>query len=577
MKKYLKALLVVAVFVVLLAFAACAQDDAGVVADPVTPPAGQDAAQDAAQDPVVVDGVGPDGFRFAETVHITSVIWDRGHERMPDMTDNGWTDWIREQMLEIHNIHVDFVEVPRWDQGPFTTTLIGAGAAPDLTFHFGGRAMTNTFAEMGALLDLMPLLERYRQYLPNMYDWFGDLMYYDYNPLTGQMFAIPSRRTEIMRQHTFIREDWLNTLGIAPPTTFQEFENALIAFRDNAELLLGDDAHMMIPFALGDDVGWGIGTIVESLMPDQITERELFIRGFCARRIEHPSTREAVRIANRWFHEGLVFQEFAYGEAGTILGDYIRLGVVGAQIANWDMPFRGGGDQQIVTMREHRGPDANFIPILPFPNDAGRVVMYAFNPADRRIVLPHTNQNQLATLLYIDFMARQSTRDFLAFGIEGEHHVVEPNGAIRILPSEDWPDNMVFAAVNNFDINFVANGFDLGDDYLTVATLALAYPGIEAEAVMEARSTAIAAARVPRSVTVRPIAAEEGMTTPLSEFRDTVFHNAVMAAPEDFDAVWDSFIGQYFAMGAQAIIDERDAAWVEAFGDVPNMPGDRGW
>ena len=557
MKKYLKALAFVSVFAALLVFSACAGGGAG-------------------DDARALGEAGADGFRFSETVHITSVIWDRGHERMPDMTDNGWTEWIQEQMLAIHNISVEFVEVPRWDQAPFTTTLIGAGAAPDLTFHFGGRALTNTFAEMGALLDLMPLLERYGDYLPHLYDWFDDILYYDYNPATGQMFAIPSRRTEIMRQHTFIREDWLNTLGMAPPTTFQEFENALIAFRDNAELLLGDDAHMMIPLAIGEDVGWGIGPLVESLMPDQITERELFVRGFCARRIEHPSTKEAVRILNRWFHEGLIWQEFAYGE-GTILADAIRLGVVGAQMANWDMPFRGGGDQQIVTMREHRGPDANFIPIKPFPNDAGRVVMYAFSAVDRRITLPHTNQNPFATLLYIDFMARQSTRDFLAFGIEGVHHVVEPGGAIRILPSEEWPDNMVFAAINNFDINFVVNGFDRGDDYLTAATLALAYPGIAAEAVMEARNTAIAAARVPRSVTVRPIVAEEGMTTPLAEFRDTVFHNAVMAHPDQFDAVWDSFFAQYLAMGAQAIMDERDAAWVEAFGDVDNMPGDRGW
>ena len=510
MKKFFRALAAATILATLLVFSACAGgDDAG---------AGLAAGE-----------VGADGFRFHQTVHITSVIWDRSHERMPDMTDNGWTDWIRAELLATHNIHVDFVEVPRWEEGAFTNTLIGAGAAPDLTFHFGGRGATNTFAEMGALLDILPLLERYGAHLPHMYDWFGDLLYYDLDPGTGQMFSIPSRRTEIMRQHAFIREDWLNTLGIAPPTTFQQFENALIAFRDNAELLLGADAHMMVPLALGSDVAWGLGPLIESFMPDQITERQLFVYGFDgARRTEQPTTKEAIRIANRWFHEGLIWREFAYGDA-TVLGDLIRLGVVGAQMANWDMPFRGGGDQQIVTMREHRGPDANFIPIKPFPNDAGRVVMYAFSPADRRINLPHTNQNPLATLLFIDFMSRQSTRDFLAFGIEGVHHVVEDNGAKRILSSEEWPDNMVFAGVNNFDINFVANGFCLGDDYLTVATLALGYPGISPEAIMEARSTAIAAARVPRSTLIRPRVSEEGMGVPLGEFRDTLLHNAIVA------------------------------------------------
>ncbi|MCL2841098.1 MAG: extracellular solute-binding protein [Defluviitaleaceae bacterium] len=588
MKKFVKWLSFAAVLTAIMALTACggaddttptAADVSGTPVAPVeTPAPGQeiDVEVDAADPRLAQHGL-DENLRFLETQTISTVIWDRSHERMPDMSSNGWTDWMQAQLLEDHNINLEFVVVPRWEQQPFTTMLIGAGNAPDVTFHFGGLALTRTFAEMGAIMDIAPLLERYGDWLPNMYGFLGENVYYNVNPETGQNFAVSSRRTEIMRQNTFIREDWLNTLGMAPPTTLQEFEDALIAFRDNAELLLGDDADMMVPMFMDGDVGWAIGTLVESFIPDAITEREWYRYGFDDRRFMHPTTKEAVRIINRWFNEGLIFQEFAYGEAGTLMDDLVRLGVVGAQIANWDMPFRAGADQQIVTMREHRGPEANFITITPFPNDAGNRIMFAFPYADRQILLPQNNRNPVASLLYIDWLSRQSTRDFLAFGIEGVHHVVEPNGALRILPTDELPDNMIFAAVNNFDINPVANGFDLGDNERTVATLALAYAGIDASAIMEARSTSLNAARVWRTVVLRTIDAEEGMSTPLNEFRDTVLHNAVTASVDQFDTVWDTMYAQYLAMGGQAIINERDQAWVEAFGDVDFMPGWTGW
>jgi len=588
MKKLIKVLLVVAALAAVMALSACDGGDATPQA-PITPveapappavvaEAGEDVVVEvAADDPRLAQHGLDENLRFLETQTISVTIWDRGHERMPDMDDNGWTEWIQQQVLADHNINVEFVVVPRWEESAFTSTLIGAGSAPDVTFHFGGMALTNTFAGMGALLDFGPLLAQYNDWLPNMYGFLGDNVYWNIDPITGQNFALASRRTEIMRQNTFIREDWLNTLGLAPPTNFDEFEAALIAFRDNAELLLGDDADMMVPMLMDSDVGWAAMALIESFIPDDITEREWFRYDFDVRRIMHPTTKEAIRIINRWFHEGLIFQEFAYGEAGTLMGDLVRLGVVGAQIANWDMPLRAGGDLQIVTMREHRGPDANFIPITPFPNDAGNRVMFAFSPADRNIVLPHTNSNPIASLLYIDWISRQSTRDFLAFGEEGRHHAVEAGGALRILPGDEQPDNMIFAAVHNFDINFISNGFCLGDNDRTVATLALAYAGISPEAVMEARSVALDAARVWRTVHTRPIEAQEGMTTPLNEFRDTVFHNAVVAPIDQFDSVWDTMISQYMSMGGQAIINERDQAWVELFGDVDFMPGWEGW
>ena len=568
MKKFLKVLFVLAILASMFALTACRGDSE---AD-ITP---QATREDHGLD---------ENFRFAETAHITAALWDRGNERVPDFTESFWAEWIQEQILIDHNIAVEFVSIPRWEEQPFLTTLLGAGDAPDVSFSFSF-PLVETFANMGAVMDLTPLLAAYGSWLPNMYDLLTpDNVYWNTNPVTGQTWAIAGRLIADGRVNTFIREDWLNTLGIAPPTTLEEFENALIAFRDNADILLGADADRLVPFMLGSDVGWGTMLVNESFIPNDITERDWYVYGFDDRRFMHSTTKEGIRVINRWFNTGLVFQEFAYGEAGTLGGDMIRLGHVGAHIANWDVPFRAA-DAHITTMRENIGPEANFIVITPFPNDSGQTVKYMPPPTDRSIFFPHTNQDPVASLLYLDWMSRASVREFLAFGVEGIHRETLDNGAIRSLaegPADEpgshrFPDNMVMPSLRNFDISLMVNGVDLGDDERSLATLALAYPGIDPEAILAARSAGLDRMRVFRQVQTRTIEAQEGMATPLNEFRDTVLTNAIVASIADFDNVWDTMFAQYMNMGGRAIIEERRAAWYESFGDVDFMPGWEGW
>jgi len=511
-------------------------------------------------------------------------MWDRSSERWPDFTSSHWTEWIQEQILIDHNIAVEFVAIPRWTEQEFLTMLLGSGEAPDVSYSFSF-PLVETFANMGAVMDMMPLLARYNDWMPNLYGLLTpDNVYWNVNPATGTNWAMAGRLIADGRVNTFIREDWLNALNIAPPTNMQEFEAALVAFRDNAELLLGDDADMMVPFMMGSDVGWGTMTVTESFIPNNITEREWFVYGFDDRRFMHPTTKEGIRVINRWFNEGLVFQEFAYGET-ALVDDLHRLGVTGAMIVNWDMPFRAA-DAWITTMREHRGDAANFIPITPFPNDSGQTVKYMPPPTDRSLFFPHTNSNPVASLLYLDWISRTSVREYLGFGVEGIHRETLPDGAIRSIgedPADQagghrFPDNMIFGGLRNFDLTMTVNGVDLGDEACTLATLMLAYPGIAPDAVIAARSAGLDHMRVFRQVQTRPIAAQEGMSTPLNEFRDTVLHNAVTASVADFDSVWDSMFGQYLAMGGQAIINERQQAWNETFGaDQDFMPGWTGW
>lgn len=156
MKKKFLAVLVACAMT--LSLAACGSDNSGTTAPAsdgsqstsgaeTTAPSNNDAAgnETAAADPTngeVVDG------RFVETRQISVEVYDRGNDGGSDPTNNMYTQWIKDQMLELHNVEVEFVKVPRWTEVDEINNLLASGDAPDicLTYDF---ATIQTYANMG--------------------------------------------------------------------------------------------------------------------------------------------------------------------------------------------------------------------------------------------------------------------------------------------------------------------------------------------------------------------------------------------------------------------------------------------
>ncbi|MCL1988488.1 MAG: hypothetical protein FWG64_11055 [Firmicutes bacterium] len=551
--------------------AACATESPAVTA-----PQGNAAetAVEPVANPQLRDGL-DDNLRFTEPRTISVALWDRSHDRIPNFNESYWAEWVQSQILEDHNIIVEWVPVPRWEEAEFQSTLLSAGSAPDIGYTFN-MGMLTTFSQMGGMQDLAPLMRNYGDLLPHLYTLLGNNIYWNLDPLTGELFSIAGRLIIDGRNNMFVREDWLDALDLEIPRTVDEFEEMLVAFRDNAELLLGDDAANIIPYQVAAEIGWTIDPILSANIPNDLSEREWFRYGFDIRRFTVPGIQEGVRTINRWYHMGLLWDDFTvYDINQTMASDLIRLGYVGAFAGNWDFPFRAQ-DALITTMRENQGEQANFIAIPPLRNDAGVSVNRMPNPVDRFIFFPTTNNEPLASLLYLDWISRPEVIEFLAFGIEGVHRQTHADGAIEVLGETDthsWPDHQFIPSLRNFDIAITINGISLGDPVLDARTLAFGYPGIAPEAIMYSRAAGLDFAYFPRNVVTRIRPTEEGMSVPLADQREIILAQLIsQATPETFDSMWATLFQQYLNLGAQAIIDDRDAAWVEAFGDVDTMP-----
>ncbi|MCR5232822.1 MAG: extracellular solute-binding protein [Lachnospiraceae bacterium] len=509
--------------------------------------------------------------KFAETRHITVEVYDRGNDGGSDPTNNKYTKYIQDGMLADHNVEVEFVAVPRWTEVDEINNLLAAGEAPDICVTYS-YATIQTYANMGGVQDLAQIVEDTKADCPNLWDWLGETnIYWDKSPVDGTLWAIEGKRATANRVNTFVRQDWLDALDLKAPTTKQEFEDMLIAFRDNADKLLGADAKKMVPYSVSFDVGWRAATLIESFIDPAISDYDYYVNGFDDRKFTEPGTKEAVKLLNKWYNDGLMWNDFAlYGEGDTTEDDMMKAGYVGAFTHNWDYPFRNGEDSINANLQRIVGEDAKFVAIDPFEDSKGTHTKFVDSTAgDRKIFFPTTNDEPLASMLYLDWISAPEHIEYLQLGDEGVTHNKLDDGSYEIIAATgDDIQNSGF----NIDMTITCNGLHLTDPKLTDLTTAHSYANIDPQLVQDADKIAKTDTRPAKCVNVGEITSESGVGEALNAKRTEVYDLAVTAAPADFDSVWDSGMEEYMAAGGKDVSDERAAKWAEVYGDTKSVP-----
>ena len=512
----------------------------------------------------IVDG------KFTTTRHITVEVYDRGNDGGSDPTNNMYTEYIKKGMLEDHNVEVEFVKVPRWTEVEEINNLLAAQKAPDICVTYSYPTI-QTYADMGGVMDLSTLLEENKDLAPNLWGWLQENnIYWDRDPVDGTIWAIEARLATSNRVLTFVRQDWLDALGLEAPTTTEEFEAMLYAFKERASELPVDDASKVVPYSVSYDVGWRAATLIESFLDPNISDREFYINGFDDRKVTQNGTKEAVRLLNKWYNDGLMWNNFAlYGSGDTTEDDNMKAGYVGVFTHNWDYPFRNGVDSINANLARNVGPDAKYVAIDPFTSSDGSHTKFVPGPVDRKVFFPLTNDEPLACLLYLDWISDPEHIEYLQIGEEGVTHNVLESGAIQTVAATG---DAIMNSGMNIDYTITCNGLKLADPEKTQLSKAYNYAEIDPEIVAQADTFAQTDLHFIKNVNVGAIEAEAGIGDTLSSKRDQIFDQAVVAAPDQFDAVWDEFMEDYLSSGGQDIIDERTEKWEEFFGDAEMLP-----
>jgi putative aldouronate transport system substrate-binding protein len=502
--------------------------------------------------------------KFTTTRSITVEVFDRSNDGGSKPEDNFYTDFIKSGMLREHNVAVTFKRVPRWTEVEQLNNLLAAGDAPDVCVTYSYPTIL-TYANMGGVLDMSPYLEKYKSQLTNMWNLLGDRnIYWDKDPKTGTVYAVEALLFQNNRTSTFVREDWLKKLNMKAPTNITQFEAMLKAFKANASKLLGKDAAKMIPFSISFDVGWRADMLTTSFVPDNISDKDMWVYGFDDRRLLWPGFKEGIRVLNKWYNAGYIWKDFPlYGAGDKTEDNLMKAGYVGSFIHNWDYPYRDGDNGIAANIKKLVGPTAAYIAIDVWKNNAGVYRKYLSPPVDRKVFFPATNKEPVASLLYLDWLSTLGNRKFLQIGEEGVTHVTQEDGSVKALAAKG---EKIMNSPNNIDYTIVINGLDVGNSTLTAKSLAMGYAGVDKRFIEASYAIQRNQSRITSNFNVGKINSEEGMGPAEQEKRNNLMVQAVVAKSGTFDKVWDAGYKDLLNSGVQAIIDERKAKYEAMFG-----------
>lgn len=180
-------------------------------------------------------------FPLAEKATLT------GLTKFPDSTESDPNKRkIFERIQEQTNVEIKWNAIPDSQWGDKISTMMAdPSQLSDFIFSAGfGDSDLLKYAKQGVII---PLEEYIDAYMPNLKAVFDK--YPEYRQMStatdGHIWALPwieqlgSEKTAIQTigDMSFINTAWLDFLGISMPTTTDEFEQVLIAFRDNADKL----------------------------------------------------------------------------------------------------------------------------------------------------------------------------------------------------------------------------------------------------------------------------------------------------------------------------------------------------
>ena len=346
--------------------------------------------------------------------------------------DDGWFISYVNKSMEPLGIRVEAVFVPLDQYSTAVRTMLASNSAFDVMWEWSLASILKWTKE-GRLLDYGPYLE---QFGPNL------LRLYSPTDLIAGQFLCRQISFRSVYNHaeygpvTFVRQDYLDILGMELPVTIDDVETLAVTMKNNAEDL-GRDPRRFYPIAASnmwsDWATWLLPAFVSgSPAPEAMVVPPIL----------WPEAREAFRWLNMLYNKSLmpdpafdlsgVFQMIVNGEVGII-----------PWCAFCPIAIEHGSLYQ--DMRD-LNVDAKLVPIFPwrrpgqslYHNDLLGSAGYG-----RAFISPATTQYPHEVVQYIDYIASKSGRRTMNLGIEGEDWESTSNGRIRRLITDEEYDGRV--------------------------------------------------------------------------------------------------------------------------------------
>ena len=224
MKKNNWLFLTACLLIIAMAFTACSgsvttttTDDTKATETPAAEATEEKAAQEAAEEPEAKAAI-----PFEETFSFTLMSAGNEGEIRP----------VEQLIMDATNTDIEIIHVPGVT-GDFLTklnTVLASGNLPDVIYNRYNALSVGEWVKQGALIAVDDLLEEYGQDILAKYN--EAVVMYATSLDDGKMYGVPGLNNFPYYGGMFIRQDWLDDLGLDSPVTVEDYINVYKAFID---------------------------------------------------------------------------------------------------------------------------------------------------------------------------------------------------------------------------------------------------------------------------------------------------------------------------------------------------------
>ncbi|MNI02502.1 Lipoprotein LipO precursor [compost metagenome] len=292
---------------------------------------------------------------------ISISMFDRGQVGTEEGTyeSNRWTKWINEKSP----VNVKWVPVARNQAQPKLNALIASGEAPDLIWEYD-RNYISQLANQGAIQPIGDYINKYSTTYKAYLEKHPELK--PYLSFNGQVYAVSFARETVANHGMWIRQDWLDKLGLKAPTTVEELIDVARKFKDGDPD--GNGKADTVPIALSTSSS----SIFRSLF--FTSENQWYVEDGklkFGRTLDRFA--DSLAFQKQLFDEGLIDKEYITDTNFQRSGQLLSTGKAGIYLANWDI-----ADQNNTLVKND--PKAQLVPLESVSTKYGKSGLYQEAP-----------------------------------------------------------------------------------------------------------------------------------------------------------------------------------------------------
>lgn len=423
---------------------------------------------------------------------------------------------------------------------------------------YGGTSLRSAimnYAYQGAFLPMNDLID---QYAPNIKKFLEE------NPevkrsLTaadGNIYMLNYMPDGDVGRVFFIRQDWLDKLNLKMPTTFDELEEVLYAFRNNDpngngikdEVPLFNDKwqELVRSVNLWGARCFGFDTFEERVVFD---ENDHFYHAWTADKFK-----EALIGLNKWYKDGIIDQEAFTRKTNTARSTLWTKENVGGMTHDFFASTSNFNHNEELLAST---PDFNLVGMLPVHKDGS-----AWEEHHRAVAKPDgwaisaNCKNPEAAIRYMDWFFSEKGHIAYNFGIEGDSYTMKDGKAI--FTDKVLSQSNVFTFIQKTYGAQLPIGYKQTFDY---EAQWVSKEGMDAFNLYKNKGEDFYLKRTPIfNLTQEETEEYEAYLSAVNSYQDEMVV-AFITGKTDIESNWDAYVERCNELGAQKIVDIYNVAY----------------